>query len=135
LTTNVAPADLIIDTSSPLAENDDIIDGLGVEDVDYFSPKMGLSAHWENITDPESGIMHSQYCLGTKPLGCQIRPMTSIGRNKSFTCPECIVYEGTKVHVTVRVTNGAGLSKTSTSDGMLLDVSPLQWVGSSMEAT
>ena len=27
-------------------------------------------------------------------------------------------------HVTLRVTNGAGLSKTSTSDGMLLDVSP-----------
>ncbi|KAL9987448.1 hypothetical protein ACROYT_G001761 [Oculina patagonica] len=83
-----------------------------------------LSAHWENITDPESGIMQNEYCLGTKPLGCQIKPMTSTGTNKSFTCPECSIHEGDKVFVTVRVTNGAGLSETVTSDGMLLDVSP-----------
>ena len=124
LSTNVSSAGLIIDTSSPLAGNDDIKDGFGGEDIDYFSPKMRLSAHWENITDPESGIIHSQYCLGTKPLGCQIRPMTSIGRNISFTCPDCIVREGTKVYVTVQVTNGAGLCETRSSDGMLLDVSP-----------
>ena len=124
LSSNVSSAGLIIDTSSPLAENDDIIDGLGGDDIDYFSPKMVVSAYWENITDPESSIMQSQYCLGTKPFGCQIRPMTNVGRNKSFACPECIVHEGTKVYVTVQVTNGAGLSKTSSSDGMLLDVSP-----------
>ncbi|KAJ7389334.1 hypothetical protein OS493_032190 [Desmophyllum pertusum] len=49
--------------------------------------------------------------------------MTSTGANKSFTCPECDVHEGERVYVTVHVTNGAGLSETRTSDGMLLDVS------------
>jgi len=124
LSANVSSAGLKIDTSSPLAENDDIKDGPGAEDIDYFSPKIGLSAHWEGIKDPESGIIQSKYCLGTKPLGCQIRPMTNIGRNKSFTCPECNVREGYKVFVTVQVTNGAGLSETRSSDGMLFDVSP-----------
>lgn len=108
----------------PLAENDDVQDGLHNNDVDYFPPNVGLSAQWINVTDPESGIMHSEFCLGTKPLGCQIKPMTSTGAKKSFTCPECTVYEGERVYVTVRVTNGAGLSRTLTSDGMLLDVSP-----------
>ena len=124
LSTNVSSFGLVIDTSSPLAVNADIKDGLGDEDIDYFSPYTGLSAHWENITDPESGIMQSQYCLGTKPLGCQIRPMTNIGGNKSFTCSDCRVHEGVRVYVTVQVTNGAGLCETRSSDGMLLDVSP-----------
>ena len=124
LSSNISSLGLIIDTSSPLAENYDVGDGLGGKDVDYFSPNVELSAHWENITDPESGIMQSEYCLGTKPQGCQIKPMTSTGTNKSFTCPECSAREGEKVFVIVRVTNGAGLSKTVTSDGMLLDASP-----------
>ncbi|KAL9987476.1 hypothetical protein ACROYT_G001789 [Oculina patagonica] len=123
LNSNVSSLGLAIDTSTPSAESSDVQDGSGDEDIDYFSPNMELSAQWEHITDPESGIIHSEYCLGTKPLGCQIKPMTSTGTNKSFTCPECIIYEGERVFVTVRVTNGALLSKTVTSDGMLLDVS------------
>ena len=123
LNSNVSSLGLIIDTSKPHAESSDVRDGLGDEDIDCFSPNMELSAQWVNITDPESGIVHNEYCLGTKPLGCQIKPMTSIGTNKSFTCPECVIYEGERVYVTVRVTNGAMLSKTLTSDGMLLDVS------------
>ncbi|KAL9987472.1 hypothetical protein ACROYT_G001785 [Oculina patagonica] len=123
LNSNVSSLGLAIDTSTPSAESSDVQDGSGDEDIDYFSPNMELSAQWEHITDPESGIIHSEYCLGTKPLGCQIKPMTSTGTNKSFTCPECIIFEGERVFVTVRVTNGALLSKTVTSDGMLLDVS------------
>ena len=124
LQTNISSDGLVIDTSSPLGENDDIKDGFDLEDIDFFSPKMRLSAHWEAITDPESGIMQSQYCLGTKPHGCQIIPMTSVGKNKSFSYLDHTVREGTKVYVTVQVTNGAGLCKTRSSDGMLLDVSP-----------
>ena len=124
LNCSVSSLGVIIDTTLPLAENDDVQDGLHNNDVDYFPPNVGLSAQWINVTDPESGIMHSEFCLGTKPLGCQIKPMTSTGAKKSFTCPECTVYEGERVYVTVRVTNGAGLSRTLTSDGMLLDVSP-----------
>ena len=94
------------------------------EDIDYISPDTVLSAHWEKIADLESGIMQSQYCVGTKPFGCQIKPMTSVGRNLSFTCPDCIIKEGMRLYVTVQVTNGAGLSETRHSGGMLLDVSP-----------
>ena len=124
LSTNVSSLGLLIDKTPPLAYNADIIDGMHGEDIDYISPDTALSARWEKIADRESGVMQSQYCVGTKPLGCQIKPMTSIGRNLSFTCPDCIIKEGMRFYVTVQVTNGAGLSETRHSDRMLLDVSP-----------
>ena len=124
LSTNVSSLGLVIDTTPPKAVNDCVHDGRSGEDIDFFSPGMGLAAHWEEITDPESGVMNSYYCLGTKPLGCQLRAMTSVGVNTSFTCSTCHVNPGERVYVTVRVTNGAGLSVTRSSDGMLLDVSP-----------
>ena len=124
LSTNLSSLGLLIDKTPPLAYNADIIDGMHGEDIDYISPDTVLSAHWEKIADLESGIMQSQYCVGTKPLGCQIKPMTSVGRNLSFTCPDCIIKEGMRLYVTVQVTNGAGLSETRHSDGMFLDVSP-----------
>ncbi|KAL9987466.1 hypothetical protein ACROYT_G001779 [Oculina patagonica] len=124
LSSNVSSLGLLIDTSRPLVERKDVQDGPGDKDIDYFSPNVELSAQWKNVTDPESGIIHSEYCLGTQPRGCQIKSVTSTGTNKSFTCPEIKVQEGKRVFVTVRVTNGAGLSETVTSDGMLLDVSP-----------
>ena len=124
LSTNVSSLGLLIDKTPPLVDNAYIIDGMRGADIDFISPDTVLSAHWEKIADLESGIMQSQYCVGTKPLGCQIKPMTSIGRNLSFTCPDCIIQEGMRLYVTVQVTNGAGLSETRHSDGMLLDVSP-----------
>ena len=124
LSTNISSLGLLIDKTPPLADNADIIDGMHGVDIDYISPDTVLAAHWERIADLESGIMQSVFCVGTKPLGCQIKPMTSIGRNVSFTCPDCIIQEGMRLYVTVQVTNGAGLSETRHSDGMLLDVSP-----------
>ena len=124
LSTNVSSLGLVIDTTPPKAINECVHDGRIGEDIDYFSPGMGLAAHWEEIADPESGVMNSYYCLGTKPWGCQLRAMTSVGVNTSFICPSCDVNPGERVYVTVRVTNGAGLSVTRSSDGMLLDVSP-----------
>ena len=124
LSANVSSLGLVIDTTPPQALNGCVHDGLSGPDIDFFSPIMDLAAHWEDIIDSESGIMESKYCLGTKPRGCQIGKMTSVGANKSFTCPTCKANPGERVYVTVHATNGAGLSVTRSSDGMLLDVSP-----------
>ncbi|PFX19966.1 Versican core protein [Stylophora pistillata] len=124
LSKNVSSLGLIIDTTPPLAVDSDIHDGVGGDDIEYISPNMAIQAYWEDVRDPESGIMESKYCLGTKPRGCQIKAMASVGANLSFTCPTCHAYAGERVYVTVHVTNGAGISVTRSSDGMLLDVSP-----------
>ena len=124
LSREVSSLGLVIDTTPPLAVDSDIHDGASGDDIDYFSPDMAIEARWEDIRDPESGIVDSKYCLGTKPRGCQIKGMTSVGANLSFTCPTCHANAGERVYVTVHVTNGAGISVTRSSDGMLLDVSP-----------
>ncbi|PFX19963.1 hypothetical protein AWC38_SpisGene15613 [Stylophora pistillata] len=124
LSSNITSLGLKIDTSQPLAESKDVQDGKHDEDIDFFSSAIELSGQWKNITDPESGISESEYWVGTTPHGCQIKAMTSTGKSKSFVCPECVANEGERVFVTVYVTNGAGLSKTVSSDGMLLDGTP-----------
>ena len=124
LSTTISSLGLVIDTTPPLAADSDVHDGPSGDDIDYFSPKMAIEAQWKNIRDPESGIVNSKYCLGTKPRGCQIKAMTNIGANMSITCPTCRAYAGERVYVTVHVTNGAGISVTRSSDGMLLDTSP-----------
>ena len=124
LSTNASSLGLVIDITPPQAVNGCVHDGPTGEDIDFFSPDMDLAAHWENITDAESGIVESKYCLGTKPRGCQIKTTTSVGANKSYTCPTCKANPGERVFVTVRATNGAGISVTRSSNGMVLDFSP-----------
>ena len=61
---------------------------------------------------------------GSQPLGCQIKDLTDVSKNTSFTCNGCGLRNGETLYVTVHVTNGAGLSTTSNSKGILLDDSP-----------
>ena len=124
LNANLSSLGLVIDTTPPQAVNGCVHDGLSGPDIGFFSPIIDLAAHWEDIVDSETDIIESKYCLGTKPRGCQIRTMTSVGANKSFTCPTCKANPGERVYVTVHAINGAGLSVTRSSNGMLLDVSP-----------
>ena len=124
LNTTVSAQGLVIDATPPTAANDSTADGARGPDRDYYSSAMGVGAHWEDVQDLDSGISRNEYCVGTTPLGCQIRGMTDNGQNKSFACGDCHVNPGERVFVTVRVTNGAGLTVLRSSDGMLLDDSP-----------
>ena len=124
LNTTVSAQGLVIDMTPPTSANDSIADGARGPDRDYYSSGMGVSAHWEDVQDPDSGISRNEYCVGTTPLGCQIRGMTDNGQNRSFACGDCQLNPGERVFVTVRVTNGAGLAVLRSSDGMLLDDSP-----------
>ncbi|KAK3722794.1 hypothetical protein QZH41_007481 [Actinostola sp. cb2023] len=92
--------------------------------VEYFNPKDPVAGHWETISDPESGVSKSRYCLGSKPYGCQIKGVTDISNQTTFTCKDCKINPGEQVYITVQVSNSAGLSTTMTSNGMLMDASP-----------
>ena len=120
--TNVSSLALRIDTTPPLGVNGCVHDGPSGNDIDFFSPNIDLAAHWEEINDAESSIVESKYCIGTKPRGCQIQATRSVQGNKSFICPTCKANPGERVFVTVTATNGAGLSVTRSSNGMVLDV-------------
>ena len=64
LNTTVAAAGLTIDTTAPLTSRVRVSDMFGGRSVSFMSSSKPLAAHWEGITDPESGVANSKYCLG-----------------------------------------------------------------------
>ncbi|KAK3735006.1 hypothetical protein QZH41_010660, partial [Actinostola sp. cb2023] len=124
LNSSVQGLPLRIDVTPPVASNGSVMDGVGKDDWEYFNPKDPVAGHWETISDPESGISKSRYCLGSKPYGCQIKGVTDISNQTTFNCKDCKINPGEQVYITVQVSNGAGLSTTMTSNGMLMDASP-----------
>ena len=115
---------LTVDTTPPLATNKSLLDGGKLRDIDYFANVNYISAHWEGVRDPESGIVSTTYCIGTVPYGCQTKLPEDIGSNSSFNYQTDKLISGTKYFVTLEVRNGAGLTSIVISDGMTFDATP-----------
>jgi len=64
------------------------------------------------------------FLSGTKPYGCQIKGVTELTNQTSFTCKDCKIKHSERVYITVEITNGAGLSITQASNGMTMDATP-----------
>lgn len=126
LTTSMLLEVLIIDQTPPVGQDGSVKDGRTGDDIDFMSLNDSVSAHWENIEDLESGIDKVEYCVGSTPSNCRIKPFTHIYQNKSFVCLDCKPHAGIMFFARFRITNRAGLSKTFTSDGVTVDPSPPQ---------
>ena len=124
LATTLLLEELVIDQTLPTAQNGSVKDGRSGYDIDFMSLNDSVSATWENIKDQESGIDMFEYCVGTTPFNCVIKPFNSVGRNTSFVCQDCKIQAEVKVFTRVRATNGAGISAIFTSNGFTVDSSP-----------
>ena len=122
--TSLLLEEIIFDQSPPIGNNQSVIDGSRQEDIDYMSLQNTVSATLKNIEDAESGIRQIEYCVGTTPFNCFIKPFTLIHQNRSFVCTECKIDAGMTVFAIFRVTNGAGLSSIFSSDGITVDSTP-----------
>ena len=126
LNTSLIAEELTIDQTPPSGQHGCVKDGLSGDDIDFISLNDSVSARWASIQDSESGIKKVEYCVGSKPYNCVIKPFTYIYRNKSFVCSDCNRQAGMNLFARFRVTNAAGLSRTFTSDGVTVDTSPPQ---------
>ena len=124
LVTSLLLETVLVDETPPTGQNGSVKDGLSGNDMEYVSLNDPLSATWENIEDPESGIDMLEYCIGSTPFNCLIKPFTVTHKNKSFLCEECKIHADMKVFARIRVTNRAGLSAIFTSNGVFVDSSP-----------
>jgi hypothetical protein len=115
---------VIIDKTPPTSQIGSVKDGHSEHDIDFISPNDSISATWENITDLESGIDLFEYCVGSTPFNCLIKPLTAVGQNTSFVCQDCRIHGDVKVFARVRATNRAGISAIFTSNGVTIDSSP-----------
>ncbi len=112
----------VVDLTAPEGE---VTDGpLAGQDIDYQSFTV-ISADWSGIVDRESGISECRWALGSSPGENDIQGylITSISSGSSSDLSS-ITQHGTTVYSTVVCTNGAGLSMTSYSNGVIVLLEP-----------
>ena len=78
-----------------------------------------VPVQWTGFSDPQTGIQHFTWCVGTAPEICDVTPSThtllsSAAHGAGITLPVA-----TPLYVTVRATNPAGLETVSVSDGFV----------------
>jgi len=91
-------------------------------DIDMQGSTTPLSANWVGtFSDPESGIWYYEYAIGTiTPGATNIVGWTNVGTSTGMTNSVSISV-GQTYYVTVRATNGAGLtSSPANSDGVTI---------------
>jgi spore germination protein YaaH/PKD repeat protein len=106
-----------IDWTSPAPVN--VNDGLA-SDVAQFVTPTEISANWTTSSDPHSGIVSYEMAVGTSSGAQNIVPFTAMGTQTFGTINGLSLTLGQTYYITVRTTNGAGLTSVSTSNGQLL---------------
>ena len=101
-------------------------------DVDFVRELKSIQAKWKCVDD-ESGIQKQFIAIGTYPGGEDIKPFTSIQEYNASSLADGGVFvsiaaidiePGVRYHVTVKAYNRAGLRRTVSSDGIMIDTTP-----------
>ena len=88
----------------------------------WIGPTESLHASWKS-SDQESEISRTEFCVGTLPVGCQIKSMTEIPANSTeVTCTDCRLSNDVTYYISIRVTNGAGLFTVIATRGTNVDL-------------
>lgn len=103
----------LLDFTSPTI--DFLNDGTGVTDVDTFTTTT-LNGNW-NAVDIHSDIAFYEYAIGTLPNLDDIVAWTNTSLNTSISEVLSNPIYGQVYHISLRATNGAGLSELFVSDG------------------
>ncbi|KAJ7389335.1 hypothetical protein OS493_032191 [Desmophyllum pertusum] len=88
----------------------------------WIGPTDSLHATWKS-QDLESGIDKTEFCVGTLPVGCQIKSMTEkLPNSTDVTCSDCRLNHDGTYYLSIRVTNGAGLFTVIATNGTNVDL-------------
>ena len=98
------------------------------DDVDFVRKLKSIQAKWK-CTDKESGIHLQVVGVGTYPGGDDVTPFSvaqivQVDGVQYVDLDDVTILPKVRYHVTVKVYNGAGLRRTVTSDGILIDTTP-----------
>ena len=139
--TNAAGLQSIIETNGfkpdvtpPFCEGNvvDVTNETDTDDVDVAGDLEIIQAKWKCF-DRESGINSQSLGIGTYPGGDNLKAFEdvtffsqTIEKSEMFYVKfyNVTILPKVRYHVTVRIINGAGLRKTITSDGILVDITP-----------
>lgn len=87
-------------------------------DVDFQSSTQTLAASWSGFKDDESGVTGYAVAVGSSPGAADVAGWQPVGLSLQWQQAGLALTEGQSYFVSVRATNGAGLSTTATSDGV-----------------
>lgn len=93
------------------------------EDVDIQQSRMLIAAHWSAFEDLESDVMKVTWCAGLSSGICDLVKETELNNNSTsvrYFLSKPII-NGQRYYVTVKATNGAGVTSSLTSDGVTVD--------------
>jgi hypothetical protein len=107
---------ILADASAPTAGT--VADGPGPGDADTQTSTTSLSATWSGFADPESGVTGYAWAIGTGGDPEAVQAFTSVGPGTGASNDAVSLDGGVTYYVTVRATNGAGLTTDVTSDGI-----------------
>lgn len=106
------------DTTAPPAPASVMDEGAGTDST------TDLYASWSPVSDPESGIDHYEYAVGTSPGGYDVRFWTTTGAATHVYAHGLSLDPGATYYISARAVNKAGLEGPWTSsDGILCDPS------------
>ncbi len=104
------------------------------DDGAYSTSASSLHASWAS-EDPESGIGHYSYCVGTSVGSANVVPWTDTDATSAIIDGLSLV-SGNTYYISVKATNRAGLaSGVGSSDGILIDLTPPAVMGLNLTAT
>jgi len=109
--------DLNIDWTPPVCNL--VNDGTG-SDTDTTISTTSFSANWAASSDPNSGIVKYFYAIGTTPGDTSITGWTDNALNTSVTKNGLALTDGQIYYFSVKTENGAGLTNTCHSDGVMV---------------
>jgi photosystem II stability/assembly factor-like uncharacterized protein len=99
-------------------------DGAGL-DIDFSTDTANLSANWSDSSDPETGLAHYWYAIGTSAGATDVVAWTDAVLNTSVAKLGLTLVEGVKYIFSVKAENTAGgQTPVVSSDGIVIDNSP-----------
>ncbi len=111
---------VIVDNTPPPAPGA-VRDGTGA-DLQFTNVSTQLSANWNAVTDPGSGVNHYRMAIGTSAGGAQVMAFTNIGNVTVYTKTGLNLSNGTRYFVSIRAVDNAGrVGAVRTSDGIRVD--------------
>ena len=134
LQTTIETNGFIPDSTPPHCEGKviDVTDEADLYDVDFVRELRSIQAKWKCF-DVESSIRVQLVGVGTYPGGDDVKAFENVDFVTHTILEDGVMFVSfsnitiqpkVRYHVTIRIINGAGLKKTITSDGILIDITP-----------
>ncbi|XP_063408922.1 uncharacterized protein LOC134692402 [Mytilus trossulus] len=124
LCSSVTSDGVTIDNSPPNIGK--VKDGADYIDIHYQFSRSYVAATWHGFNDPQSGLDKYTIRVGTTIGGSDIISQTEFPLTDIVVFPNIIkpISTNSRIYVTVRAYNKAGLYSEATSNGVLIDDSP-----------